>query len=203
LTATFGTQAGSGGAGGGGGEGGAVAPITVRWSTSKSTVEIELARIRTWGTEGDPTSPDNQARAQRLNLIDKLISQGKLDVVMASSALPAAFKKYAALKAAGYTGAMRANHTITKTTTWANRSNIDAYLTYENQWKVTPFAGISAPIKEPKFRDVDTTGAWKLVPYEWLWLPPDSDVVNRSWTLVEQWLGAYKWKGEMYDGGTG
>lgn len=203
LTATFGAVTGSAGEGGEGGGTGGVTPITVRWSSRKGTVEIDLARIRTWGIEGDPTTADNVDRAEKLNKIDNLIAQGKLDVVLASSTLTAPFKKYASLKAAGYSGAMRANYTITKTTTWANRGDIDAYLTYDNQWKVTGFAAIGSPIKEPKFRDVSTNGTWALVPFEWLWMPPDSDVIDRSWTLVEEWLGAYKWKGELYEGGTG
>jgi hypothetical protein len=202
ITATFGTVAGSGGAGGGG-TGGPVAAITTRWSTSKSIVEIDLARIRTWGLYGDPLSAESRSRAEKLSLIDSLIAKGKLSVVLASTALDDKFKKYAALKAAGYAGAQRASYMITKTTTWPSQKDIDDYLTYENQWKVTLFAALGAPIKEPKFREIDTSGEWALVPYEWLWMPPDSDVIGRSWTLSEQWLGAYKWKGELYDGGTG
>lgn len=204
ITAVFGSPAGAAGGGSGGG-GGVAQPVTIRWTLDPMVAEIDLKRIRTWGPDGDPLEAGNIARAEALNNAESLVTQGKLAELVADTGLNAIYKKYAAIYASGITGAMRAHYSLNKTTTWAKRADIKGYVDYAKQFTVVSWANTGAPadLDEPKYRDVGQDGIWYTAAMEWLTMPPRIEFVGRSWSLSEQWLGAIKWKGELYDGGTG
>lgn len=201
ITAVFGRPTGST-AGGSGGGGGVVEPITIRWTLDPLVAEIDLKRIRTWGPDGDPLTAENIARASALNNAENLVDQGKLAELAADTSVADIYKKYAAIKASGITGAMRAHYSLNKVTTWAKQADIKGYVDYAKQFKVVAWPGPDS-LSEPKYRDVGQDGKWYTVTMQWLTMPARIEFVGRSWSLSEQWLGAFKWKGELYDGGTG
>lgn len=206
ITAIFGGSQGSlGGGGSGGGTPVAIAPITVNWSDDPTVSEVDLKGIRTWGLDGDPLTADNKERARILNLIDKYVASGQIDIVTASTTLSDAQKKYGIIKASGITGAYRATYAITKTTTWARFKDAKGYVDYSKQFKVISWNQIGAPADydEPLYRDINTAGNWVTAPCEWLTIPPRKGLQGRVFTVIETWLGVYKWKAELYDGGTG
>lgn len=201
LTAVFGRPTGSA-SGGSGGSGGVAEPITIRWTLDPMVAEIDLKRIRTWGPDGNPLEAGNIARASSLNAAENLVDQGKLAELAADTSIDAIYRKYGAIKASGITGAMRAHYALNKVTTWARQIDIKGYVDYTKQFKVVAWPG-PAELDEPKYRDVNSEGAWQTYAMEWLTLPARIEFVGKSWSLSEQWLGALKWKGELYDGGTG
>jgi hypothetical protein len=206
ITAIFGgTQGSQGGGSGGGGTPVSIEPITVSWSDDPHVSEVDLKGIRTWGLDGNPLSADNKERARILNLIDKYISSGQLDLVSALTDITDNQKKYGIIKASGINGAYRSTYAVTKTTTWARFKDAKGYVDYSKQLKVISWAEVGAPsdYDEPLYRDIDINGTWVTSHCEWLTMPPRKGLQGRVFTVIETWLGAYKWKAELYDGGTG
>jgi hypothetical protein len=196
LTAIYTTASQSGGGGGG-----AIEPITIRWDTDADITEIDLARIRTWAPDGSPLTTANKERARLIALVDQYVDKGEIQTIIDSTTLSDAQKTYGLLKAAGITGAMRAPYMINKTTTWASRADIDTYINYDLVWKVVSFGATGYPYKEPKYRDVTTAGAWVTVPMKWLTMPPRTSSQTRTHVLIQSWMGALEWKGDLYDNG--
>jgi len=195
LTAIYTTASQSGGGGGG-----AIEPITIRWDTDADITEIDLARIRTWGPDDTQSEEDQFARAKKLLRADKFINAGDWDGFKADTFLENVWK-YGKLKVAGVTGAMRAPYVINKTTTWASRADIDTYINYDLVWKVVSFGATGYPYKEPKYRDLSTAGTWGTYSMKWLTMPPRTSSQTRTHVLIQSWMGALEWKGDLYDNG--
>jgi hypothetical protein len=195
LTAVFARTPSSGGGGGG-----AVEPITIRWDTDADILEFDLARLRAWGPSDLQSEADQFERAKKLLTADKYLDAGDWNGFKANTFLESTWN-YGKLKASGVTGFMRANFVINKTTTWANRTDIDSYISYGTIWKVVAFSDIGYPYKEPKFQDSLADGTWGSYSCRWLTMPHRTSSQTRTHTLYQSWIGAREWKKELYDNG--